>query len=380
MKPPRPAPRRRKSLTVADLAGELALSPMTVSRALRGLPSVSSETQNRVLQLARSRGMEVGPPRQSGERPVVFHMPELLLLEPDQLPFWSRLYFLFKKNLAQMGLPSVAVDLDNGMGLGEIDRASVVAIFYGMGPAGAKVLKGLKKEVPVVGVLEGTLPCHIGVDHRGASEELAGLIAQGGHQHVAVFGIPGFGVDSRASCLHRSLLMKLPGVRVDFVDCPYLNHPRERQDGFMRQTLCKWLGRTDALPTVFYATDAHVALAAWRFFRQDLGMAIPQGMGLVGFDHSPVYDHLEPEMTRIGFDVGALARLAADQVFMVAKKGVASPGGHEVRAQYVPGRSVLPLSAMRPRALKDLYQRLRQSDQGNGEKIFQKDSEPIRLH
>ncbi|MBL8991878.1 MAG: LacI family DNA-binding transcriptional regulator [Spirochaetia bacterium] len=351
-------PRRRKSLTVADLAGELSMSSMTVSRALRGLPSVTPETRNRVIRLARSKGLEVGTQGSSVSRTAVFHMPERLLLEPDQHPFWSRLYFLFKRNLEQMGVAVLPVDLDKGMGRGQIDKAGVVAVFFSVGSLGKELLAGLRKDIPVVGILGGDFPCRIGVDHRAATEDLAERIASGGHRHIAVFGIPGGGVHSRGASLQRSLLVKVRGIRVDFIHCAYHGQPRDKQDAFLEETLSKWLRKTDALPSVIYATDAYAALSVWRFLRHTLRLDVPREMGLAGFDHSPVYDHIEPEITRIGFDVETFARFAADQVFQIAQKGEAVPGVHEISAQWVPGDSILPFSKMKPRNLKEIRIRL----------------------
>lgn len=352
-------PRRRKSLTVADLARELSMSAMTVSRALRGLPSVSAETRTRVTQLARSKGLEVGARNvPASQRSVVFHMPERLLLESDQHPFWPRLYFLFKKNLEELGLASEAADFDKGTGIARIDQASAVVVFFGVGSRGREILRGLRKDIPQVGILEGSLPCRIGVDHRSATEELCDLIAAGGHRHVGVFGIPGGGIHSRATSFQRALLAKRPETRIDFIHCAYHSQPREKQDAFLEETLAQWARKTDALPSVFYATDAYAALAAWKFFRQKLGLHIPRELGLAGFDHSPVYDHLEPEITRIGFKVEMLAEFAAAQVFQIAQKGSALSGNYEIRAEWVPGRSVLPLSEMKRRAMKDIRRKV----------------------
>ncbi|MDF2958553.1 MAG: LacI family transcriptional regulator [Paenibacillus sp.] len=47
---------RKKKTTLDELANELGISRFTVSKALRGLPGMSEETRQAVLELARKRG------------------------------------------------------------------------------------------------------------------------------------------------------------------------------------------------------------------------------------------------------------------------------------------------------------------------------------
>ena len=47
--------------TIDDVAKRAAVSAATVSRALRGLPNVSSETRNRILQVAEELNYGIRP-------------------------------------------------------------------------------------------------------------------------------------------------------------------------------------------------------------------------------------------------------------------------------------------------------------------------------
>lgn len=354
---------KRKAYTVADLGKTLGLSPMTVSRALRGLPSVREDTREKVLALAREKGL-LGPgsgtsPSGPRARQVAFYFPEHLLVEHGDLPYWSRLYFQFKKHLAAHGIEGVPVELDRGDGIGALDRLPLLVLFTQPAAAGKNALAGLRQDLMILGVQQAARSGLVGIDHETALDRLAEDLVRSGHRHLAILGhLSGPEVGTRHETLRRAVLAREPRARIDFIPCPYLDLPLAERDGFFVQTLSNYFQSCDALPTALFATDVHGTLMAWKFFRQNLGIGVPQQIGLAGFDRSPVYDHLEPDITRVEFPVEEVARATADQCFLALQSGRLPPRLLAVPATFHRGRSLMAVSDMRPPTLKHLQERL----------------------
>jgi DNA-binding LacI/PurR family transcriptional regulator len=340
---------RRKLVRVADIARRLDLSPMTVSRALRGHGAVHAETQARVVQAAKDLGFQgaaAGAPL--GAPKIVFHMTESMLLEDPLLQFWSRLYFLFKKRMEQAGRPCEQIDLASPAAPGRLDGCAVLVAFNFLGPEAAAMLARLPRSLPVIGVLNQTLATRIGADENGAGDLLAAHLHAGGHRHVAVFGPRIDGLpQERHEALARSLLRLDAGARIDFIPSRYPLLPRLEQVREMEGALAAYFRGAKDYPTALYGTDAHATTVAYRWLK-GRGVELPAQLGMAGFDDFPVYEHLEIQIARAFFQPVELVEAVCEMVDTVLARAGARPRLVQVPVSFIPGTSLLPVSRMRP--------------------------------
>jgi len=351
---------RRKLVRAADLAKRLGLSPMTVSRALRGHGTVAEETRIRVVRLAKELGFAVpDPAARLGAPKIVFHMTEAMLLEDPLLQFWSRLYFLFKKRMEEAGRPCEQVDLAAPGAPGRLDGCAALVVFNFLEPRAEAVLSRLPKSLPVLGVLNQTLPARIGADEAAAGECLAQKLFAGGHRHVAVFGAKVEGVpQERLEALARALLRLDPGVRIDFIPSRYHALARGEQVREMEGALGRYFSKANPGPTALFCTDAHATTVAYRWLR-GRGVDLPGQLGLAGFDDFPVYAHLDLQIARASFRAEDLVEAIGEVLDAVLSRGAARPRIVRIPVSFTEGDSLLPVSRMRPLSIDRFQQEKR---------------------
>ncbi|MCA1621162.1 MAG: LacI family transcriptional regulator [Acidobacteria bacterium] len=332
----------KRPITLADIAAQAGVAPMTVSRVLNQSGYVHEETRERVLRVARAlnyrrNGLARGLKRQRTDTVG-------LVLGDIANPFAAELARGVRERLDEHGYTlficvsehSAKEDLAAFDALADhrVDGLIVATRASKLGNDRLAELVGMG--IPVV--LVGRDFRHEGADlvaadnHKGGYEATEHLISLG-HKHIGFIGITltsGIGLRrfqgylealrDHGLAVEESLIVggtggtdeQMPGYSTESI-------------GFegMRQLLK--LGRR---PTAVFARNDFTAVGAVSAIKE-AGLRIPEDIAIVGYDDVPLASHTSPPLTTVRQPTREQGRIAAE--FLLRRTGSREPVPREER-------------------------------------------------
>ncbi|SDZ35125.1 DNA-binding transcriptional regulator, LacI/PurR family [Amycolatopsis xylanica] len=267
---------------VAQLAG---VSPATVSRALRGLPSVAVTTRDRVRAAAAELGYVSSPSASSlasGRTATVGVV----------VPYLDRWYFSTviagaEKVLREAGMATLLYNIGDTAGrtrfFAELPLRkrvdAVLVLSLPLTEPETQALTGLDLPVVSVGQVAEGIPM-VGIDDYAATRSAIRLLAQLGHRDIAFIGqldpVPlGFPTP-------RARLRAYQDAMAEFE----LGEPMEADGHFTvsgGETAMTTLLTGAKRPTAVFAASDEMAFGALRGLRKT-GLRVPEDVSVVGFD------------------------------------------------------------------------------------------------
>ena len=308
-----------QAVTLASLADQLKVSTTTVSKALRGLPGIGSETTRKVKALAE----------QVGYRPNVFAQGLKtassttvgILISSDIIqPWYAHLVSHLEEELSLRGY---TVTLGLGKNQSDKERrcletfrgghvAGVIAgpifrqrdldplwDFSRNGPP--MVLFSCLDEMPV---------SYVGIDHIAGTKMAIDYLVSKGHRRVGYLCCPAVtlrdpGMTRKEGFEEGLFANDLPLIGKDIIP----GVPTAK-DGFaiMLRVLSE---RKHDLPSAFFCHNDAVALGAMRAI-QRLGLRIPEDISLMGYDDIDEAAMSNPPLTTIGGIMDKLIKRLVD--------------------------------------------------------------------
>jgi LacI family repressor for deo operon, udp, cdd, tsx, nupC, and nupG len=300
---------------IKDVARELGVSTATVSRALRGLPRVSPETRERVLEAATRMGYVASPHAASlasGQTHAigvvvpnvtrwffgsVVHGAEELLREEG--------YDLLLYTVT--GEPAARQRLFHSYLLSKrVDAVMVLALR----PTAEEVASLERTGSPTV-VVGGAVPgwSSVRIDDIEAAETAVRHLVELGHTRIAhVGGIP----DPEHAGLDFSTPgERLVGYRKAMQDAGLAIEPGWEVTGDFSAhgglTACRQLLAAGARPTAIFAGSDEMAIGASHAVRE-LGLRVPDDISIIGIDNHELSEYFDlstiaqpaPELGRLG--------------------------------------------------------------------------------
>lgn len=347
-------------VTLQTIADRLGVSRMTVSNAFSRPDQLSAELRERVLATARELGY-VGPdPAARALARGTTGAIGVLLTDSLQYSFADEVATGFMRAVVDELAPTgLALTL-----LTSHEREDVVpardvamdgALVYSCRAESSARDWLLQRKLPVVFVDQDPVPriTSINVDDRGGARAAAQHVVDLGHRRVAII----------------TLAMDGPRGIVDDPVATATGHPQ-------RQRILGWLdglAGAGAEPTVVQAqvnSDDEAVDAARTALgveprptavlcfsdvmglgvltvAEELGLAVPGDLSVVGFDDNPVGRHSRPALTTVRQDVDAKGRLAAAALIRAIEHGRSGTRA-PVRHLTIPTELVVRQSTARP--------------------------------
>jgi DNA-binding LacI/PurR family transcriptional regulator len=329
--------------TIRDVARYAGVHPSTVSRVFSGKASISSDTQQRVLNAAKELGFHPNAIARSlsTRRTNTIGM---------VIPYIYQGFFndsFFPQTMQGMLEASYQYGyrLILGGSQGYQDEYLQIRQIMDSRQADGIVVMSSRLDVDTVGALyqQGTPFVLIGhppaseyasipwVDAnnqqatRQAIEHLIGL----GHRHIAYIGGDPENLTTQERLLAYQETLELAGIKIDqqWVEYGYFSE----EGGYL--TAHHMLNHRNP-PTAFYAANDPMAIGALRAI-QERGLNIPQQISIIGTNDSPATVHTRPPLTSIKVPYADIAAKAVEMLVTLIEQGELIPTSHTLDCSLV---------------------------------------------
>jgi DNA-binding LacI/PurR family transcriptional regulator len=220
-------------------------------------------------------------------------------------------------------------------------------IVYSVPQNDPRVDAALARHLPVVTVDQprGADTPFVGIDDRAAARSAAKHVRELGHERVAVLSFvttlePESGLELDLT------VERLAGYQEglgEAWDPALVRTCRPNAPGPAREATRELLGEPSP-PTAILAMSDILAFGALEA-AEELGVAVPQDLSVVGFDDSPGAAHASPPLTTVSQPHEEKGRLAAEQLIEAIERG----GNAEPRRTFLPTELVVRESTAPPR-------------------------------
>lgn len=331
------------AVTSKDVARLAGVSQPTVSRAMRGSPSVSKETRQRIEEAARQLGYV---PLQAGRALSTRATTRVGVVSADlHNPFYPALIEPLREQLAEHGFSMILIqDADEHSRSNEpLFDGSVDGVILTTSPVGSEIPAELiRRGIPFVQLIRYVPGVQSDVvttnDARGATE-LASLLCDVGHQRIgAIFGPQSTSTGQEASLAFREECSRR-GVPLSDDCVRYGAFTFDAGSEHMKSLM-----QLPDPPTAIFCANDVVALGAMDS-AQRLGLSIPDDVSIVGFDNIPMAGWKTIDLTTYNVNLAEMAQTAADLLV----KRIAEPGG-DFQRHVIEGNVVLRSSHTGPKS------------------------------
>ena len=311
----------KSKVTMKDIAKKLYVSQNTVSLALRNIPTVKRETRELILRTAEEMGyVYVSQNQDAADEGLnagnicVFTNSRYF----SNFYFYTELKAMLKNRLQDRGY-GIIVETMFGPDMSEeqlrmfCEMNSVSGIIF-MGDMGEEYVRlALRMNMPVVTssfycmrpftdcVLEDNITAIV-----DAVERLLGR----GYEQIGYLGSISMGVAQNERHLGflnavRKFELQVPEKWIN-INCPH-------DTDLLYNEFHKYFKSSEEKPEVFICGCDQIAFCAMEA-AQDVGLSIPQDIGIVGFDNNELSLSATPRLTTINTNNGDHAELIADLI------------------------------------------------------------------
>lgn len=336
-------------VTISDVARASGVSPATVSLALRHKAGISSETRQRVLDVAQTLGYLLQSPNRSAQRVEIHSIGVLLKTHPDDVAMTQSFYGpvvagieeVCRRQQIHLLFANLLVDIENRPVEPPrllIEQHADGLLLIGMQIDAAALTLFQPQSAPMVLVdayVESDPYDAVVTDNfAGAYAATSHLIEQG-HRQIAIVGsqpqtFPSV-MERRAGYCQA---LADHGLQPYFWDCPlWPKAAYEVSLGYLQRSL-------SALTAFFCCNDA-VALSLMQLL-QERGYRIPHDVSVIGFDNIDLAQHTMPPLTTMLVDKVGMGRLAAQLLINRIEYPAAAHVCSWIRPSLVERQSVAP--------------------------------------
>ncbi len=317
-------------VTIRDVAREAGVSIATVSRVLNGSSKVNAETGRRVREAAAR--LDYWP--NSAARSLTSSRTHTLgILLPDLFgEFFSEVIRgvdqAARRGKLQVLISSSHADSETMLAAARSMRGRIDGLIA-LAPdrVSVEAMIRLAEQVPVVLLsprrpVEGLSSVSV-ASFEGAYAMVSHLLGLG-HREIAMITGPAGNVDAEE---------RLRGYRKALEDAgrgprPALELPGDFTESSGYRAATRLLGQTPRPTAVFTAND-YTALGLLSALR-DLGVDVPGGMAVTGFDDIAISQYLNPPLTTVRVDAYELGQRAVDLWIAADAAGTGGEWRHEV--------------------------------------------------
>lgn len=333
-------------VSIEDVAHRAGVSVATVSRALRGLPNVATDTRLRVEAAARDLDYVSSP---SAARLAAGRTGTLGLVLPGLGTWFGGRFMAYVHEVwSDAGFDPLLIVVDDHSDRDRFLRDlpfrkrvdGLLLLDIPFGDDEYERLAGTGVGVVTAGPRSAVVPS-VGIDDRSAARSIVEHLVELGHRDIALLD----------GSINQPFDYTGPNERkigvLEALDAAGLDLPDERRaetdwtPGDATVAMERILDRCDEPPTAVVCFSDEIAVGAISILRQR-GYSVPRDVSVTGFDDHDLARHLG--LTTVHQPVATVAARAADRLVQLV-----ATGESEVRHEVLPTRLVVRESTAPPR-------------------------------
>lgn len=301
-----------KDVTMQDIARELGISTVSVSKALTDKDGVSSEMRATIKQKAQEMGYRYSVTKsgKEGRNYNIGILVEEHFIGDQTSAFYFKMYqsiiMKLPKNNYSGILEILTADKIRSGVLPKIISDKKVDGIIALGKIESRYLRKLRETgIPIVYLdyydKHMEVPS-VTTDNVYGTYMLMNHVVRMGHKKIAFVG----DIDATPSILDR-YLGYMRGLIVNELSAPkdYLICDRDEEGNYLDMDL------PADMPTAFICNCDHVALFLIEKLKK-MGYRVPEDVSVVGFDNSPFAEFSDPKLTTVEVDVDSMTETACD--------------------------------------------------------------------
>ncbi|GIP42940.1 LacI family transcriptional regulator [Paenibacillus sp. J45TS6] len=303
-----------KNITMRDIANQLGVSSVTVSKALNDKEGVSDELKERIKQLASELGYRVNMAAKTMREGLTYNIGVIIperFTGPDQ-SFYLRVYQEISKSLEATGYYGILHILSSS----DEEGLLLPRIYYDRKVDGFIVLGQINKSyIEVIENIEQpklfldfydehSSIDSVVTDNFYGAYELTNYLIQQGHRDIAYVGnlYSTSSIQDRFLGYYKSLL-----EHHVHLEPKWIINDRDEQGTYIDIEL------PSPLPTAFVCNCDQVAYSVVQKLKQ-MGHRVPEDCSVVGFDNDIYATLTEPHLTTIDVNINQMAQTAVQSL------------------------------------------------------------------
>lgn len=303
-----------KNITMRDIANQLGVSSVTVSKALNDKEGVSDELKERIKQLASELGYRVNMAAKTMREGLTYNIGVIIperFTGPDQ-SFYLRVYQEISKSLEATGYYGILHILSSS----DEEGLLLPRIYYDRKVDGFIVLGQINKSyIEVIENIEQpklfldfydehSSIDSVVTDNFYGAYELTNYLIQQGHREIAYVGnlYSTSSIQDRFLGYYKSLL-----EHHVHLEPKWIINDRDEQGTYIDIEL------PSPLPTAFVCNCDQVAYSVVQKLKQ-MGHRVPEDCSVVGFDNDIYATLTEPHLTTIDVNINQMAQTAVQSL------------------------------------------------------------------
>ena len=312
---------KSKAPTLKDIAQQLGISISTVSRALRGMPEVNAETREAVMKLSKEVDYE---PNMMATSLLKRQSNLIGVVVPNMDYFFSTAVKGMDEAALDAGYTVVVCQSNESYGreVANVQRllqSHVDGFIVSLSSETQNTdhfKRIVKKNIPLVffdrDCSDIDTPKILLDNYEGAYQAVQHLLDRGYRRIAYLGGRKNLSISNTREQGYRDAITQF-GLSLDDT----LNIHGDFDRNYAYQTVKELLSRIDNKPDAFFTISDRLAIGAFQAIK-DLGLKMPEEIGLIGFNDEPIMSLLTPPVSSVAqpaFEMGKMAaRLFIEQL------------------------------------------------------------------
>ncbi len=312
--------KKKKRVTMQDIADALSVSKVTVSKALNDKDGVGPELKEDILQRAEEVGYRLS--KKTIEDPqdhknIVIFLDHKYFIEDTKVYFYVKIYHMIAKHLSEIGFVgtlSTVNPMDHGKELEKILESQNIDGIIILGNLEEEFLMKVRKvNLPKVFVdyydEKSNTDCVLS-ENIYSTYEITKHLLNSGHHDIGFVGSISVtqSISDRYLGYSRALMERKMPLRQDWII----------EDRDMHNEAIKFI-LPDELPTAFVCNCDETAYRFIKTLNQQ-GYQVPEDISIVSFDNDIYAEISEPKLTTVAVDIEGIARTTVKLIKLKVKR------------------------------------------------------------
>lgn len=318
-------PIRKKKVTMQDIADRLGVSKNSVSLAIMNKKGISDELREKINQVAKSMGYKFNTKTDEGQKNILVLVPfrAMIYQDNDQFQYYYDLVWGIEKSARDQGFNAIIVRIDEEMErnlelpslIHEVQFCSII-LFGIIERNYARAVFDLGKPLVMLDAYFMDIPCSsVTSENTGGAYKATKLLIDLGHTEIGFIGPVNLASSHAERWLGYWKALQDGGLKLNMNNC--LTESEEYNCDIEGMT--SFYDKLQNKPTAFFCGNDSIA-SIFMEVLQTRGVAVPNGISVVGFDDIKIATSITPNLTTVKVDKMAMCEATIDLIQLIIDK------------------------------------------------------------